>query len=164
MFYGGFCIVLPITTVCMSSSSNGVEKEGCLRHTRWNLWCFFMKNGFEFKLKSGRSGIQHVRRLKLDFNLLKKEEQSWEVLRRNFSLVRVACLHFAFSNSSVSGILAFMREIIGHFFLIFQNKNFSVFAAKSFQLFERISRRASPSLDTCICWSDAFGSPYLHWR
>lgn len=46
MYYGGFYIVLPIMAVCTGSSSNGVEKEGCLQHTRWNLLYFLWKMDF----------------------------------------------------------------------------------------------------------------------
>lgn len=71
--------------------------------------------------------------MKLDFNLLKRRNKVEKCRNeKEVFFARVACLHFALSNSSVSGILAFMREIIGHFFLIFQN--FSVFAAEQFSI------------------------------
>lgn len=96
---------------------NGDEKRRDVFNMFDEIYDFFphVKKWIQSRIK----GIQHVRGLAiethLDFNLLK--EKTEEARRSIFA--RVACLLLQ-ALSSVSGILAFMREIIGHF-LIFQN-------------------------------------------
>lgn len=99
-----------------------------------------VKNGFRESSgieKRGRSKFQHVRRMEIGFQFIKRKE----VRRRKKFLLRSSCMfahrfeHF----SPVSGILAFMGKIIGHFFfLIFQTfylrclgENFSIIRAKN---------------------------------
>ena len=91
--------------------------------TKFTILALHVKKKMDFVSSHRGERIQHVGAMAIGFQFIKKEKLKEELFRSNCMFAH------RFKHFPLSGILAFMREIIGHSFVLnFSNFSFFFFA------------------------------------